>query len=61
MCREDRRGTVRRYLRGVIPLGSAFLPSRDDETGPSCEDVPFAVKLTPLGALSLTSSAAAAC
>ena len=31
----------------------------DEETGPSCDDVPFAVKLTPLGAFSLTSRAAA--
>ena len=31
----------------------------EEETGPSCGDVPFAVKLTPLGAFSLTSRAAA--
>ena len=30
----------------------------DDETGPSCAEVPFAVKLTPLGVFSLTSRAA---
>jgi hypothetical protein len=30
----------------------------DEVTGPSWADVPFAVKLTPLGALSLTSRAA---
>jgi len=30
----------------------------DPETGPSCDEVPFAVKATPLGAFSLTSSAA---
>jgi hypothetical protein len=31
----------------------------EEVTGPSCAEVPFAVKLTPLGALSLTSRTAA--
>lgn len=31
----------------------------EEVTGPSCADVPLAVKLTPLGAFSLTSRAAA--
>jgi hypothetical protein len=43
---------------GVIPLESAFFPSREEVTGPLCAEVPLAVKLTPLGALSLTSRAA---
>lgn len=36
----------------------AWMTLTEEDTGPSCAEVPLAVKLTPLGALSLTSRAA---
>jgi hypothetical protein len=40
----------------LVPARGSVLT--DEVTGPSCAEVPLAVKLTPLGALSLTSRAA---
>jgi hypothetical protein len=57
----ERRLAVFQDCVTLIPLLSPFLASREDVIGPSWWAAePFAVKLTPLGAFSLTSSAAAA-
>ena len=47
-------------LRGVSGCARCGQAARrtDDVTGPSCAEMPLAVKLTPLGARSLTSRAA---